>query len=690
MKDIITTYGYLIVLFPLLGAIANGFFGKRIQAWFGEKASGYLAAGMVFGSFLISLLAFGAVASGHGEAILDHLYTWMSLGTLHVEIAFLFDPLSAMMLLIITGIGFLIHVYSTAYMHGDKGVARYFAYLNLFVFSMLILVLAENALLMFVGWEGVGLCSYLLIGFWFNEKQNTMAANKAFIVNRVGDFGFIAGLFLLYWFLAQAAGPSAGTSILSFSYLAQHVQLLQGATIFGASLATVICIALFVGATGKSAQIPLYVWLPDAMAGPTPVSALIHAATMVTAGVYMIGRLNFLFSMSHSAMVVIAVIGAGTALVAATMGCVQNDIKKVLAYSTVSQLGYMFLALGVGAFSAGLFHVMTHAFFKACLFLGAGSVILGMHHEQDIRKMGGLRKHMPQTFATFVVATAAIMGFPPLAGFFSKDEILWQAWSSEHGHPALWFVGFLTAGITAFYMARLLLLTFFGENQRDRDGSHHDHEQHDHHHEIVESPRAVTVPLIILACFSAVAGFAGVPEALGGSNWIAGFLSPVLGHHAAGEHNPMEYVLMAASVAAAFAGGGLAWLFYRAKPQLPALLADKLKSVHRLVYNKYYIDEIYGLLFVAGTKLLSRLLALFDRYVIDLFVNLSGLALRTQSRIAGWFDERYVDGAVTLVADSTLSFGEQVRKVQTGRVQVYVLVLVCVVALGIAVKILTA
>jgi len=686
MKDLIESYGFLIVLLPLLGAAVNGLFGRRLQARYGEKFVGRLASGAVLFSFLLSLAVFGVVSASHGGAIINPVYTWLDAGTLTVEVAFLFDPLSAMMLLIVTGIGFLIHVYSTAYMAGDPGYARYFSYLNLFVFSMLVLVTAENALLMFVGWEGVGLCSYLLIGFWFNEEANAVAANKAFIVNRVGDFGFIIGLFLLYWFLADAAGPAAsGRSILSFPFLAEHAHLLQGATIFGAGLATVICLALFLGATGKSAQIPLYVWLPDAMAGPTPVSALIHAATMVTAGVYMIGRLNFLFSLSHTALLVIAVVGAGTALFAATIGCVQNDIKKILAYSTISQLGYMFLGMGVGAYSAGLFHVMTHAFFKACLFLGAGSVILGMHHEQDIRNMGGLRKRMPRTFATFALATVAIMGIPPFSGFFSKDEILWQAFIGEHGHPALWLIGFLTAGITAFYMSRLLLLTFFGESRR---GAHAGHQngQDGHAQEIRESPSAITVPLIVLAFFSAIAGFAGVPAALGGANRIGGFLSPVLGsHEAGGGHHTLEYLMMTASLAAAAAGFLTAYLFYVRKPGLPDRLAERLRSAHRLVYNKYFIDEIYGFLFVSGTKTLAKTLAFFDKYAIDLLVNLSGLAVRTQARIAGWFDERFVDGAVNLFADSTLSFGEQVRKVQTGRVQVYVLVLVLVVAVGIAV-----
>ncbi|HTG01920.1 MAG TPA: NADH-quinone oxidoreductase subunit L [Nitrospirota bacterium] len=692
MTSFIQTYGFLIVLFPLLGAAVSGFLGNRLKARYGEKLVGYTASGAVLLSFVLSLAAFFTVLNSGGNTVVNSVYTWLAVGNLKADVAFLFDQLSAVMLLIITGIGFLIHVYSTGYMKGDPGYARYFAYLNLFVFSMLVLVLAENALLMFVGWEGVGLCSYLLIGFWFHEKANASAANKAFIVNRVGDFGFIVGLFLLFWCLSGAAGPFGQVkSILSFPFLAEHAHLLGGKTLFNVSVVTIICLCLFVGATGKSAQIPLYVWLPDAMAGPTPVSALIHAATMVTAGVYMIGRLHFLFSMSSIALGVIAVIGAATALFAATMGCVQNDIKKVLAYSTVSQLGYMFLGMGVGAFSAGLFHVMTHAFFKACLFLGAGSVILGMHHEQDIRNMGGLRKHMPRTFATFAVATAAIAGIPPFSGFFSKDEILWQAFSSEHGHPVLWFAGFLTAGITAFYMSRLAFLTFFGE-RRGGTCAHHDtaveHETHGHRdeHAVHESPAAITVPLLILAFFSLVAGLAGVPEALGGSDRFASYLSPLFGHHGPhNEHNLLEYVLMAASVGAAGAGIGTAYLFYIRRPELPGMLTAKMKYVYALVVNKYYVDEIYGFIFVSGTKTASKALAFFDKYVIDLAVNASGLILRTQARIAGWFDNTFVDGAVNLVADSTLALGENVRKVQTGRVQVYILVLVLVLAAAVGI-----
>jgi NADH-quinone oxidoreductase subunit L len=695
MIEFLSIYGSLIALFPLLGAVINGLFGRRLRASFGEGLIGYLAGAMVLISFLLSIAAFLIIYSNDGHAVVNRVYTWLAVGGLSVDVAFLFDPLSTVMLLIITGIGFLIHVYSTAYMKDDPGFHRYFAYLNLFVFSMLVLVMAENALLMFVGWEGVGLCSYLLIGFWFHEKANALAANKAFIVNRFGDFGFIIGLFLLYWLLAGAVGPASYIqSILSFPFLAEHAHLIKDASLFGVSAVTVVCICLFIGAAGKSAQLPLYVWLPDAMAGPTPVSALIHAATMVTAGVYMIARLNFLFAMSDTALAVIAVTGASTALFAATMGCVQNDIKKVLAYSTVSQLGYMVLAMGVGAYSAGLFHVVTHAFFKACLFLGTGSVILGLHHEQDIRKMGGLRKYMPKTFATFGLATIAIMGIPPFSGFFSKDEILWQAYSSEHGHPALWFVGFLTAGVTAFYMSRLMLLTFFGDNRRRHavhDAHHPEHETHGHHnaHAINESPVAITAPLMALAFFSIVAGLANVPEALGGSSRFAEYLGSVLGRHSDhGAHDPREYALMIASIGVVIAGSGLAYLFYIRKPGLPAVLADRLRIPYQIVSNKYYVDEIYGFIFVSGSRTVATVLAFFDKYVVDLTVNIGGLALRTQARIAGWFDARFVDGIVNFAADATFVIGDNVRKVQTGKIQVYVLVLLLVMTAGIVLKVL--
>ena len=681
MRAFIETYGYLIVLLPLMGAAINGALGRRLAASFGERPGGYIACLSVAGSFALSLAAFTAVLSAGGEAIVNRAYVWVEVGNLRADVAFLFDPLSAVMILIITGVGLLIHVYSTAYMKGDEGYYRYFSYLNLFVFAMLLLVLGENALLMFIGWEGVGLCSYLLIGFWFSEQANAIAANKAFIVNRIGDFGFLVGLFLLYWlvFEGTGAGASEGVSLLSFTYLAANVHLLEGVTIFGVGAATVVCLALFIGAAGKSAQIPLYVWLPDAMAGPTPVSALIHAATMVTAGVYMIGRLNPLFSMSPVALAVVAVIGAGTALFAATMGVLENDIKKVLAYSTVSQLGYMFLAMGVGAYSAGIFHLLTHAFFKACLFLGAGSVIIAMHHEQDIRRMGGLRSSMPRTSATFIIAAASIAGLPPLSGFFSKDEILWSAFASGHGHPALWLVGLLTAGLTAFYMTRLVVLVFFGKN---RSGEPQAGEE-GHGEGIKESPAAITVPLIVLAFFSVTAGFVGVP----GKSLIAGFLEPALGRHEIeGAGHALEYALMAASVLTALGGAGLAVLLYIRKPELPGLLAGKFALIYRLVYRKYYVDEIYGLIFVEGTKALARASAFFDKYAVDLLVNLSGLLLRVQSRIAGWFDDRFIDGMVNLLADSVMGCGDLARRVQTGRVQAYILVLLLAVAGGIVIK----
>lgn len=686
MREFIETYGFLIVLLPLAGAVVNGFMGKRLASSYGDRVVGYIACGSVIGSFLLSLVAFAAVVSVGGEAIVNNVYVWLQVGHLRSDVAFLFDPLSAVMILIITGVGSLIHIYSIGYMKGDEGYPRYFAYLNLFVFAMLVLVLGENALLMFVGWEGVGLCSYLLIGFWFSERENAIAANKAFIVNRVGDLGFLVGLLLLYWFVFEGtgAGASEGVSLFSFAYLNANVHLLDGTTILGVGVATVISLALFLGAAGKSAQIPLYVWLPDAMAGPTPVSALIHAATMVTAGIYMVGRLNPLFSMSPTAMAVIAVVGTATALFAGTIGVLQNDIKKVLAYSTVSQLGYMFMAMGVGAYSAGIFHLMTHAFFKAALFLGAGSVILATHHEQDIRWMGGLRKSMPRTSATFIIAAVAIAGIPPLSGFFSKDEILWSAFAGEHGHPGLWFVGLFTAGLTAFYMTRLVVLVFFGDSRQGEKPQEEDHGHGSHGHEVKESPSSITVPLVILAFFSIVAGFVGVP----GHSMIGEFLSPVLGHHEVSGSHAMEYALMAVSVLTALAGAGLAVFLYVMRPELPGQLAQRFSRLHRLVYNKYYVDEIYGFLFVEGAKALARAMAFFDKYVVDLMVNMSGLLVRVQSRVVGWFDDRFVDGAVNFLADSVLSGGDRIRRVQTGKIQAYILVMLLILVGGIIVKVI--
>ena len=438
MTDAPISAGYvaLIPLAPLVGAAVLGLGGAALQRRLGKGPIGLIACGTIALSFVLSLVAFvqllGLEPEHRVPGLLADLLPWIHVGGLHVDIAFAVDPLSAVMILVVTGIGGLIHVYATGYMHDDPGYWRFFAYLNLFTFAMLTLVLGDNLLLMFVGWEGVGFCSWGLIGFWHKELPNTTAGNKAFIVNRVGDFGFVLGIFLLFWSLAPSGEPT-----LVFRELVDRVNALRGQFVWGLPVATAVTLLLFVGATGKSAQIPLYVWLPDAMAGPTPVSALIHAATMVTAGVYMIARLNFLFSMAPETLALVAVIGAATALLAATIALAQNDIKRVLAYSTVSQLGYMFLAMGVGAYAAGIFHLMTHAFFKACLFLGAGSVIHAMGGEQDMRKMGGLWSHLPATSRTFLVATLAIAGCPPLAGFFSKDEILWQAWSSTFGSDLL-------------------------------------------------------------------------------------------------------------------------------------------------------------------------------------------------------------------------------------------------------------
>jgi NADH-quinone oxidoreductase subunit L len=574
------------------------------------------------------------------------------------------------MILIVTGIGGLIHLYATGYMHDDPAFWRFFTYLNLFTFAMLTLVLGDSLLLMFVGWEGVGFCSWGLIGFWHKELPNTTAGNKAFLVNRVGDFGFVLGIFLLFWTLD---GHGHGTLV--FRELRQHAHLLEGATFWGWPVATLATLFLFVGATGKSAQIPLYVWLPDAMAGPTPVSALIHAATMVTAGVYMIGRLNFIFAMAPFTLAVIAAIGAATALMAATIALAQNDIKRVLAYSTVSQLGYMFLAMGVGAYAAGIFHLMTHAFFKACLFLGSGSVIHAMGGEQDMRKMGGLRAKLPATSTTFIVATLAIAGIPPLAGFFSKDEILWQAFSSPFGSHTLWGVGLLVAGLTAFYMFRQVFMVFFGECRADHETQHHLH----------ESPSVMTIPLWILMGGSVVAGLLWVPHLfLPFEHW----LEPVMGHHVVAEAHEagvgMELTLMLVSVVVALCGIGLAYLMYMRRALRPELFSNALGGLpYRLVLNKYYVDELYGLVFVRGGLLLCRLAAWFDANVIDGLVNLSATMVRGIARIGGLIDLYVVDGAVNLVATITQFVGRRVRNLQTGAISAYLYVVILGVLGGV-------
>lgn len=580
----VLTVSYLryIVLFPLLGVLFNIFAAPRL----GRKAVNLVASGVVLLSFLFSFAAFLQLPPG--GALVDTVYPWITSGALHVDFALRVDPLSAMMILIVTGVGFLIHVYSTGYMAHDEDVARYFAYLNLFTAAMLLLVLGENLLLLFVGWEGVGLCSYLLIGFWYTDDEKASAGKKAFIVNRIGDAGFLLGLFLLFWSLGEH-----GVWTLSFSQIQAHAAQLSTSTV------TAICLLLFVGAVGKSAQIPLYVWLPDAMAGPTPVSALIHAATMVTAGMYMIARLNFLYSMSPTALAVVAVVGAGTALFAATIALVQTDIKKVLAYSTVSQLGYMFLGLGVGAYGAGVFHLMTHAFFKALLFLGAGSVIHGMSGEQDINKMGGLKDKMPTTYGTFAVACLAIAGFPGLSGFFSKDLILEEAFASPHGSTLLWVIGTIGAGMTAFYMFRLLFMTFWGETRADHETAHHIH----------ESPTSMTMPLVVLAVLSLIGGYFTLLH----------FLSPVLGAH----HEPHVSLMVKYLPTLVSLGGiGFAYHMYVREPRMADRIARQFAAVHQLLTNKYYVDELYDAVVVRPLMAWSNWLwRVWDTLVIDRLVN---------------------------------------------------------------------
>jgi len=569
------------------------------------------------------------------------------------------------MVLVVTGVGFLIHVYSIGYMGHEGGYYRFFGYMNLFMFSMLTLVLANNLVLMFVGWEGVGLCSYLLIGFYFLRKSATDAGNKAFIVNRIGDAGFILGILLIAMTLGTVRFTSEGLSgVAASSGILQSLHRVLEAHVLapGAPVLTAIALLLFVGAIGKSAQIPLYVWLPDAMEGPTPVSALIHAATMVTAGVYMVTRMNAIYQLSPFAMDLVAVVGATTAIFAASMALVQNDIKKVLAYSTISQLGYMFLALGVGAFTAGIFHLMTHAFFKALLFLGAGSVIHAMSNEQDIQKMGGLWSKIPTTARTFFIATLAIAGVFPFAGFFSKDEILGHAFDRFF---ILWVVGFFTAGLTAFYMFRLFFLTFSGYSRADAHVEHHIH----------ESPSTMTVPLMILAFLSVIGGWIGWPGALGGENRFERFLEPVvagvitetgavkIAHHEFGK----EIFLMIVSLAMAGAGIYIAYEFYRAKRIAPELVAKRFPWAYNLLFHKYYVDEIYDAAVVNRTKDLGTLLGRFDAKVIDgVGVDGTGWLARFGSTLSMWWDKWIIDGLLNFGAKLTQLLSYPVRLVQTG------------------------
>jgi NADH-quinone oxidoreductase subunit L len=657
----------LIPLLPFVGFLINAAMGRRLA----KGVSGGVASLVMLASFAVSLMSVLQLASlpAEARAIEQTLYTWIASGDLNIAVAFRLDPLSAVMILVVTGIGSLIHIYSTAYMHDevDSEFARYFSYLNLFAAFMLVLVLGSSFPVMFVGWEGVGLCSYLLIGFWFKKASANEAGKKAFVVNRIGDYAFILGMLALF----------ARFGTLDIQGVASAVSSLPVETGFGAvSLAALL---LFIGATGKSAQIPLYTWLPDAMEGPTPVSALIHAATMVTAGVYMIGRNAVLFSHAPDTMAIVAVIGALTALMAGTIGLVQNDIKRVLAYSTVSQLGYMFLAMGVGAFGAGIFHLYTHAFFKALLFLGSGAVIHALHGEQDIRNMGGLRKDLPITYWTFLIGAIAIAGVPPLAGFFSKDEILFETF--VEGHTLLWTIGILTSLLTATYMFRLVFLTFWGERRHGHApeaanghashalhgpataASHGGHGSTSHLH---DAPPAMALALIVLALGSVAAGWIGVPHAIGGSNALGAWLEPAFEAHVAGgtaaapaegvpaegaagaaSHEDLERTLMVTSSVIAVIGIALAYIVWVKRRDLARALAGRFAPLYQLLLNKYYVDELYDATIVQPVKAAST------------------------EGLWRWFDVRVIDGAVNGAASIVDGSAAVLRRLQTGSVRAY-------------------
>jgi len=615
----------LIPVLPLLGFLVNATLGRRLS----KSVSGGVACAAIIASFVVSLVSVSRILGMPAEerSIVQTAFTWITSGDFNAGLTFRLDPLSSVMILVITGIGSLIHIYSTAYMRdeSDAEFARYFSYLNLFAAFMLVLVLGANFLVMFVGWEGVGLCSYLLIGFWYTKKSASDAGKKAFIVNRIGDFAFILGVLLAF--------VHFGT--IDFQSIAHAVSGLAPETTFGTlSLMTLL---FFIGATGKSAQIPLYVWLPDAMEGPTPVSALIHAATMVTAGVYMIGRNAALFSLAPQTLAVIAVIGTATALMAGTIGLVQNDIKRVLAYSTVSQLGYMFLSMGVGAFAGGIFHLYTHAFFKALLFLGSGSVIHALAGEQDLRKMGGLKRELPITYWTFLIGAVAIAGVPGLAGFFSKDEILFR--TLEGGHTALWAIGLLTSLLTAIYMFRIVFLAFHGESRRSDDHGGHGH-GNGHGHgggHLHDAPPAMALALIVLAIGSVVAGYVGLPHVLGGGDWFARFLEPSFhlepAHEAA--NGGLELTLMAVSSGVAIAGVGIAAYFFLSNKAAADAMASRFSGLHRVLMNKYYVDEVYDAAIVQPIRMVSEdgLWKVVDAGIIDGAVNGTGRLVSDSSGV---------------------------------------------------------
>ncbi|MGE3973075.1 MAG: NADH-quinone oxidoreductase subunit L [Bdellovibrionales bacterium] len=623
----------LLVLSPLVGFTINGFCFRGHNA----KIAGTIATSAMVISFLSALTLVIQLAGMPVESreIRVDFFTWIHVGALRIPMGFVVDQISAIMILIITGVGSLIHLFSVGYMSHDHTPFKFFAYLNFFVFNMLLLVLGENLLVMFVGWEGVGLCSYLLIGYWFTDGEKAAAGMKAFITNRIGDAGLLLGIFLLF--------QQFGT--LQFATLAANAPTIAEAT-FGPI--TLACLFLFVGAMGKSAQIPLYVWLPDAMAGPTPVSALIHAATMVTAGVYMIVRLNALYVVAPTAMFVVALVGALTAVFAATIGLAQNDIKKVLAYSTVSQLGYMFLGVGVGAFGAGMFHLMTHAFFKALMFLGAGSVIHGMHHEQDMTKMGGLSKKMPITYFTFLMGWLAIIGMPPFAGFFSKDEILWQAYASPRGHIIFWIMGVVGAVCTAFYMTRLMALTFWGKSRVSKDVHPH------------ESPPSMLIPLSVLALLSVIGGWIGIPHVISAvlpghiPNMLEHWLEPrIVKIPSEGAHGSviLEWIFMGISVSLAGLSAWFAFFLYAKPNALLGKLTSSMGGLKTLVENKYYVDEMY-------------------------FASIINPLIKASRFLWGRVDVNIIDRATYLLSDYVKQCGLGLRQLQNGNLQQYLFYMV--------------
>jgi NADH-quinone oxidoreductase subunit L len=611
---------WLVPLIPLIGFILNGL-GRNT---FSKGLTSFIGSGVIFVSFLISAGIFFALGSDPVKSHEVFLFDWISAGSLHIPLSFLVDPLSSIMLLIITGVGFLIHIYSIGYMHDDEGFGKFFSYLNLFIFFMLLLVLGSNYIVMFIGWEGVGLCSYLLIGFWYTNSSYASAAKKAFVMNRIGDLGFLLGVFFIF---------TTFGSVEFSKIFPQAANMLPGN-----STIALIALLLFIGACGKSAQLPLFTWLPDAMAGPTPVSALIHAATMVTAGIYMIARSNLLFDLAPVVQHIIAIVGLATAIVAAIIALTQTDIKKVLAYSTVSQLGYMFLGLGVGAYNGAFFHVITHAFFKALLFLCAGSVIHALHHEQDMRHMGGLRKKLPVTFITMLIGTIAIAGLPPFSGFFSKDEILAHVYAHD---KIMWGIAVFGAFLTAFYMFRMLFLTFYGKYR----GTHHAEEK------IHESPGSMTIPLIVLAILSALGGIIGIPEVLGGNHWLSHWLAPVIKHTAEAPDHATEYTLMAVSVIGVLISIGIAYSKYISKAHIPVPDEAKRPFLANLSYNKFYFDEVYDVLI---------------RKPLDI--------------VSGFFykiiDNKIVDGIVNGLGWSTSEASKGLRLIQSGNVGFYIFMMV--------------